>query len=118
MENDPGKARKDEQRQDDPQRIIVIGASAGGFEAIKKLISDLPPDFSTPILIVWHMSPDIHGVLPQILNRLNKIVAATAIDNEEIKPNRIYIARPDYHLLIEKNKIRVTRGPKENRFRP
>jgi two-component system chemotaxis response regulator CheB len=100
------------------QRIIVIGASAGGFEAFKKLIAALPPNFSTPIFIVWHMSPDVRGVLPQVLNRVNTITAAHAYNNEEIKPARIYVAPPDHHLLIEEGKVLVTHGPKENRFRP
>lgn len=98
--------------------IIVIGASAGGFEALKKLVADLPPDFAASLFIVWHISPDIHGVLPQVLNRANTIYAAHAYDGEAIKPNRIYVAPPDRHLLIESGLVRVTRGPKENRFRP
>src|ERR1043166_2747416 len=100
------------------QRIIVMGASTGGFEAFKKIIGDLPSNFNTPIFIVWHMSPGTHGVLPQVLNRVNDIYTAHAYDNEEIKPNRIYVARPDHHLLIEPGRVRVTHGPKENRFRP
>src|SRR5262249_54017193 len=75
------------------QRIIVMGASTGGFEAFKKIIADLPADFNVPIFIVWHMSPDVLGILPEVLNRLNDIYAAHAYDNEEIKPNHIYIAR-------------------------
>lgn len=100
------------------QRIIVIGASAGGFEAMKTIVKNLPADFQTPVFIVWHMSPDIRGILPQVLNKENKIHAAHAYNNERIKPNRIYIAPPDHHLLVEKDKVLVTHGPKENRFRP
>jgi two-component system chemotaxis response regulator CheB len=100
------------------QRIIVMGASSGGFEALKTIVKNLPPDFNTPIFIAWHMSPDIHGIMPQVLNRVNKIYAAQANDNEPIKPNRIYVARPDHHLLIRDHKMRITHGPKENRFRP
>src|SRR5436305_110746 len=92
------------------QKIIVIGASAGGFEALKTIIKNLPADFALPIFIVWHMSPDIRGILPQVLNRLNSIYAAHAYDKEEIKSNRIYIAPPDYHLLVEEEKIRISRG--------
>lgn len=103
---------------DESQRIIVIGASTGGFEAIKKIISGLPSDFNASIFIVWHMSPDVIGILPEVLNRANEIYAAHAYDNEEIKPNRIYIARPDHHLVLSPGKVRVTHGPKENRFRP
>jgi two-component system chemotaxis response regulator CheB len=100
------------------RNIIVIGASAGGFEALKSLADDLPKDLQASIFIVWHMSPDVRGVLPQVLNRAGTINAAHAYDNEPIKPNRIYVAPPDYHLLVERGRVRVTRGPKENRFRP
>src|SRR5215510_3285155 len=76
------------------QRIIVMGASTGGFEAFKRIIHALPSDFDPSIFIVWHMSPDIIGILPEVLNRVNKIYAAHAYDGEEIKPRRIYVARP------------------------
>jgi two-component system, chemotaxis family, protein-glutamate methylesterase/glutaminase len=100
------------------QRIIVIGASAGGFEAFKKIIHALPPDFDASIFIVWHMSPDIRSVLPQVLNQQNSILAAHPYNHEKIKPNRIYVAPPDHHMLIEDGEVLITHGPKENRFRP
>jgi two-component system chemotaxis response regulator CheB len=100
------------------RNIIVIGASAGGFEAVKKLVADFPADLPAAVFIVWHMPPDVRGVLPQVLNRENKITAVNAIDGEPIQFNRIYVAPPDRHLLLEKGHVRVTRGPKENRFRP
>ena len=100
------------------QRIIVMGASTGGFEAFRKIISELPTDFNSPIFIVWHIAPDIRGILPQVLNKISGIHAAHAYDKEEIKPNRIYVAPPDHHLVIEEGMVRVTHGPKENRFRP
>jgi two-component system, chemotaxis family, protein-glutamate methylesterase/glutaminase len=100
------------------ERIIVIGASAGGFEAFKKIIQNLPADINASIFIVWHMSPDVRGILPQVLNRLNTIVASQAYNNEEIKPNHIYVAPPDHHMLIEEGRVLITHGPKENRFRP
>ncbi len=100
------------------RNIIVIGASAGGFEALKKLVAGLPTDFSASIFVVWHMSPDVRGVLPQVLNRSKTVFAANAADGEAIEPNRIYVAPPDRHLLVERGIVRVKRGPKENRFRP
>ena len=98
--------------------IIVVGASAGGFEALKELVAGLPADFPGSIFVVWHMSPDVRGILPQVFSRMNLIPAAHAFDMEEIKPGRIYVAPPDRHLIIENGRVRVTRGPKENRFRP
>ena len=100
------------------RNIIVIGASAGGFEALKVLARDLPADLDASIFIVWHMPADIRGVLPEVLNRHGKIKAANAYDKETIEPNRIYVAPPDRHLIVESGQVRVTRGPKENRFRP
>lgn len=100
------------------RNIVVIGASAGGFEALKKIIKNIPSDFSPSVFIVWHMSPDVRGILPEIFNKLNSIHAANACDREPIMPNRIYVAPPDHHLLLEDGHVRVTHGPKENRFRP
>ncbi|CAA9391616.1 MAG: Protein-glutamate methylesterase [uncultured Pyrinomonadaceae bacterium] len=98
--------------------IIVIGASAGGFEALKKIVAGLPKDLPASIFIVWHMSAEVRGFLPEVLNRENTIQVAHACDGETIAPNRIRVAPPDRHLLIEDGQARVTRGPKENRFRP
>jgi two-component system chemotaxis response regulator CheB len=99
-------------------KIIVIGASAGGFEAIKKIVRALPADFSLPVFLVWHMSPDVHGVLPMVLNKENEIFAEHGVNGETIVQQRIYVAPPDHHMLIDDGKLLITRGPKENRFRP
>lgn len=100
------------------RNIVVIGASAGGFDAIKKLVALLPAQLDAAIFIVWHMSPDIYGILPQVLSRLNTVPAVAAKDGEPIVFNRIYVAQPDQHLLLEEGRVRLSRGPKENRFRP
>jgi two-component system chemotaxis response regulator CheB len=100
------------------RNIIVIGASAGGFEALKKLVKKLPPELDAAIFIVWHMSPDVRGILPDVLNKFNTVHAANAYDKEPIRMNRIYVAPPDHHLVIEDGLVRATKGPKENRFRP
>jgi two-component system chemotaxis response regulator CheB len=100
------------------RNIVVIGASAGGFEALKKIVAGLPGDIDASIFIVWHISPDVRGILPQVLNKLGGLLAAHAIDKELIKPGRIYVAPPDHHMLIEKDTVRISKGPKENRFRP
>lgn len=98
--------------------IIVIGASAGGFDAIKEIIRNLPTDLPVSIFIVWHMGPDVKGILPDVLNKLGTIKASNALDGEAIMANHIYVAPPDHHLLVEESRIRVTKGPKENHFRP
>jgi two-component system, chemotaxis family, protein-glutamate methylesterase/glutaminase len=100
------------------RNIIVIGASSGGFEAIKRLVSGLPADLAAPIFIVWHMSPDVVGILPDVINRFKTLPAANAVDRDTVIDGRIYVAPPDHHLLLERGNVRLSRGPKENRFRP
>src|SRR5919199_5159478 len=88
------------------------------MEALKKLVAQLPSNFPGSLFIVWHVAPAYPSVLPQILARVSPLPVAHAIDNEAIELGRIYIAPPDHHLLVESGHVRVTRGPKENRFRP
>ena len=101
-----------------PKDIVVIGASAGGIEALRVLVGRLPVDFPASLFIVLHTSPEAPSMLANILERSGKLTAVTPCDGERIRPGTIYVAPPDRHLLIEPNVVRVTRGPKENRFRP
>jgi two-component system chemotaxis response regulator CheB len=101
-----------------PKDIIVVGASAGGIEALRTLIGALPADLSASLFIVVHTSPDAPGLLADILSRSGKLPVIYATDRDQIQKGRIYLAPPDRHLLIESDRVRVTRGPKENRFRP
>jgi len=100
------------------KNIIVIGASAGGLEALKRLFSGISKAIDASIFIVWHMPSDVIGMVPRILGKLTPMVVANAIDNEPITLGRVYVAPPDRHLMIESGRVRVIRGPKENRFRP
>jgi two-component system chemotaxis response regulator CheB len=98
--------------------IIVIGASAGGLRAFETVISQLPPNFPAAIFIVWHISPDYPSLLPQILARITPLSVTQAVDKEPIRSGRIYVAPPDHHLLVEPGMVGLSRGPRENRFRP
>jgi two-component system chemotaxis response regulator CheB len=100
------------------ERIIVIGTSAGGLEALRMLVGALPADFDTPIAIVMHVASESPGVLHEILNRTGPVTAGVALSGERLRPGRLYVAPPDRHLLVEPGRLRLTRGPKENRFRP
>ncbi len=100
------------------RNILVIGASAGGFEVIKQIVQALPADLDASIFIVWHIAPEVRGILPDVINAIGTIPAKHAEDNEVIAGNMIYVAPPDHHLVLEKGLIRITRGPRENRFRP
>src|SRR5438105_11976756 len=98
--------------------IIVIGASAGGVQALQELMRGLPADFPAAIFVVIHTSPSSPGVLPQILERAGPLPASHAEDGEKIRHGRVYVAPPDFHLLLRPTHMLVTRGPKENGFRP
>src|SRR3954469_7990145 len=100
------------------RNIIVMGGSAGSFAAFKTIAAGLPADLDASIFIVWHMAPELRGILPETLNRHGNIRAVEAHDRQPIEPGRIYVARPDHHLVLDGDLVRITRGPKENRFRP
>jgi two-component system chemotaxis response regulator CheB len=98
--------------------IVVVGASAGGMDALEKLVAGLPADLPAAVLVVWHLSPGIKSVLPNVLSRAGPLPASNPQDGDAILPGRIYVAPSDHHILVEKGFMRVTKGPKENRFRP
>src|SRR3954470_12372525 len=98
--------------------IVVVGASAGGMDALEKLVAGLPADLPASVLVVWHLSPGIRSVLPNVLSRAGPLPASNPQDGDPIQPGRIYVAPSDHHILVEKGFMRVTKGPKENRFRP
>ncbi|MCW3080985.1 chemotaxis protein CheB [Segetibacter sp.] len=98
--------------------IVVIGASAGGVNALIEFVKSLPQNFDASIFVVLHMHPSTPSNLPQILTSYGPLLAFHAEDGEKIKRKRIYVAPPDHHMLIEKGRILVRKGPKENRFRP
>jgi len=98
--------------------IIVVGASAGGIEALRVLAGGLPADLPASLFVVLHTSPESPAMLADILDRSGSLPALSPQDGDRIRPGTIYVAPPDRHLLIEPNLMRVTRGPKENRFRP
>jgi two-component system, chemotaxis family, protein-glutamate methylesterase/glutaminase len=100
------------------QDIIVVGASAGGVEAVSQLVANLPADLPAAIFVVIHISAQAKSFLPQILTRKGSLLATHAKDGEAIAPGRIYVAPPDYHLLVKRGFMRLVQGPKENNCRP
>ena len=97
---------------------IVIGASAGGVQALSKLVADLPAGLPAAVFIVLHVPTDVPSLLPGILSRDSRLPVAHAKNGEEIQRGRIYVAPPDRHLLIEDGLVKLVHGPKENLHRP
>jgi two-component system, chemotaxis family, protein-glutamate methylesterase/glutaminase len=101
-----------------PRYIIVIGASAGGVEALTKLVRDLPPDIPAAIFVTVHFPPDATSALARILRRSGSLNAVHAVDGQAIAERTIYLAPPDNHLLLLRDSVRLYRGPRENGNRP
>jgi len=100
------------------RRVVVIGSSAGGIDALRKFFSSFPHDTSASFLVVQHLSPHSASELDRILQKCTRMHVAFAQDGQRLMPNTVYLAPQDRHLMIEGNQVRVTRGPKECRARP
>ncbi len=98
--------------------IVVIGASTGGIEALRRVAANLAPNFGGTVFVVWHMAAESPRVLASLISRAGPLPGIYAEDDEEFTPGKIYVAPPDQHLLLDVGRIRLTRGPKENGFRP
>ena len=84
-----------------PFEAMVIGVSAGGLAALGKILPELSEDFPLAVLIVQHMRRDADGFLWRHLDTLSRLTVKEAEDKEAIQPKTVYIAPPDYHLLVE-----------------
>nr|CAA9277613.1 Protein-glutamate methylesterase [uncultured Armatimonadetes bacterium] len=97
----------------------MVGASAGGVQALRQLVSHLPGGLPAAVLIVLHVPAGHPSRLPEILAGAGPLPAAHAQDGEAITPGRIYIAPPNRHLEVKPGpSVRLTHGPHENRARP
>jgi two-component system chemotaxis response regulator CheB len=97
--------------------VVVIGASAGGVSALQDFVSRLSSPLAVPILGVLHIGAQ-RSELPMLLNAAGPTPAKHGEDGELIKPGHIYLAPPDRHMIVDEDRIRLTRGPKENWARP
>jgi two-component system chemotaxis response regulator CheB len=98
--------------------VVVIGASAGGVEALETLVRHLPPELPAAIFVVLHVLPTGTSVLHKLLARAGDLPATHARNGEVFERGHIYVAPPDHHLLIQAGAVRLTRGPRENGHRP
>jgi two-component system chemotaxis response regulator CheB len=100
------------------RNLVVIGASAGGIEALQQLLSPLPRNLDAALLIALHTSNHAGSLLPQIMQRATRLPAVHPQDGDRIQRGKIYIAPPDCHMIVEGNLVRVIKGPRENLHRP
>jgi len=107
-------------------KVITIGASTGGPKAVMKVLSRIPKDVPACFLIVQHMPVGFTKSFSERLNEVCELPVKEAIDGDEIKPGRIFVAPSDYHMTVEKKDasllqrgiIRLAKTPKVNKVRP
>lgn len=97
--------------------IVVIGTSRGGLEALRQLLPALPPSLPAPVLIVQHVGP-YRSMLPALLSGFCTLPVQHAVDKAALAPGSVLVAPPDHHLIVEKDRVRLSRGPKEHHTRP
>jgi two-component system chemotaxis response regulator CheB len=98
--------------------IVVVGTSVGGMAALGKLLQNLPLDFPIPIAVVQHRSVESSGLLLRGLRRHTSHHVEEPSDKAPVLPGRIYIAPPDYHLLVEPGEFRLSTEGRVNYARP
>jgi two-component system chemotaxis response regulator CheB len=98
--------------------VVAMGASAGGFNALSRLLGPLPQEFGCGILVVQHLSPDHRSVLAELLERKTTLRVHQAADGERILPGVVYVAAPNLHLLAEPGAVRLLRTPAVHHSRP
>jgi two-component system chemotaxis response regulator CheB len=98
--------------------LIVVGASAGGVEALQVLVGGLPKGLPAAVMIVMHTSPEGPYLLPDILGRAGSLEVPKPREGDLIERGKLYIAPPGHHLLVKGDRINLSKGPKENRSRP
>jgi two-component system, chemotaxis family, protein-glutamate methylesterase/glutaminase len=98
--------------------IVVVGASAGGVEALVSLAGSLPADLPVAVFVVLHVPSTGSSALPDILGRHGPLPAGHVKNGQPIEPGRIYVAPPDHHLLLRAGHLHLSRGPRENGHRP
>jgi two-component system chemotaxis response regulator CheB len=99
-------------------RVVGIGASAGGVDALMRLFRALQRDVPAAVLVVLHVPATGRSLLAPILDRHTDLDVRVAEHGEAIVPGRVYVAPPDRHLVVHDGTVHLERGPKENAVRP
>lgn len=98
-------------------RLVVVGASFGGFDALKTVLGTLPANFPAPVAIVQHQGNPGSG-LATLLQRYSALVVADAEDKDDLSPGVAYLAPAGYHLLIERGRLALSIDPPVQHARP
>jgi two-component system chemotaxis response regulator CheB len=103
---------------DGPDRLVVVGASAGGVEALQRMVGGLPATFPAAVVVVLHLSATADSRLTEILERAGSLPARTITDGMTLSSGVIHVAPPDRHVICTDHALRLVDGPRENGVRP
>ncbi len=98
--------------------IVVIGGSAGAVIAVSEIVARLPADLPAAVFVALHVSPTSEEWLSAVLAKSSLLPVLSPTAAQSIESGRIYIARPDHHLIVKDGRVLVNRGPHENLWRP
>jgi len=98
--------------------VVVVGASAGGVQALQSLVAGLPADFPAAVLVVLHTSSHARSTLAAILDRAGALPCAVAEEGATIRHGQVLVAPPDQHVIVYEGHVTLSRGPRENGHRP
>jgi two-component system, chemotaxis family, protein-glutamate methylesterase/glutaminase len=105
-------------RNDGPQGVVAVGASAGGVEALTHFAAGMPRDLPYAITVVLHIPADAPSVLARIIDRSGPLRAYAARHGARLESGNIYVGVPDHHLLVHDGTVFLSEGPTENGHRP
>jgi two-component system, chemotaxis family, protein-glutamate methylesterase/glutaminase len=98
--------------------VVVIAASAGGLAAISTILAALPSDFTAAVAIVQHRAPKPSTVLESLLSRVTSLVVKAAESGDCMHAGTVYVAPPDYHMLIKDGFLALSHSPRVHYSRP
>ena len=98
--------------------VVVVGASAGGVEALQVLLGGLPADFPAAMLVVLHMPSSGTSALPAVLQRSCALPVLQPTGEAPLTPGTVTVAVPYRHLMLVGDHVMLSRGPRENSHRP